>query len=398
MSIVLMLVNVALLVLTAATLVPVATLALQVACARSRHRNAPASSIDRPSVAVLIPAHNEVAGIGHTLSSVRAQLRPCDRLVVIADNCSDDTASVSAHAGADVVERNDLARIGKGYALDAGFKYLEMRNAPAIVIFIDADCTLSAGSIDALTRECAGKGRPIQGLYLMNTPPNASAGQRISAFAWRVKNMVRPLGYHALGLPCLLTGAGMAIPSHVLKKIDLATGHITEDTLISIDSALMGYPPALCPDAVITSDFAPTEAGRDIQKKRWMHGQLSAIAEFIPKLVAAAYRLRDIQPLALAADIAILPLGLLLSGLVVLTFACFFWLLATGHYTPLVLALIGLLTTAAAILTAWVKAGRDLVGTGELHEILRYTWRQLPIARDFVTGHRSKWTRSERRR
>lgn len=398
MSIVLMFANAALLALSAAALIPVATLMLQIVCARMRSRQVSAAPANekRPSVTVLIPAHNEASGIERTLASVRKQLQPSDLLLVIADNCSDETSSVAARAGARVIERNDTDRIGKGYALDAGFKYAEAHNGPSIVIFIDADCILPEGSIGVLARDCLAKDRPIQCIYLMNPPANAGAGQRLSAFAWRVKNMVRPLGYHALSMPCLLTGTGMAIPSHVLKKINLATGHITEDTLISIDCALMGYPPTLCADAVITSDFAPTEAGRATQKKRWIHGQLSAIAEFIPKLVAAAYRRHDLQLLAIAANIAILPLGLLLSGLFVLVFVCFFWLLATGYSAPLILALIGLLTTCLTLTIAWLKAGRDLVGISEFHEIVRYTLRQLPIVKDFVTGRRSKWTRSER--
>ncbi|AGK57584.1 family 2 glycosyl transferase [Hyphomicrobium denitrificans 1NES1] len=398
MSIVLMLANVVLLVLTAAMLVPVATLASQIACGRSRQRQIALPNGDRPAVAVLIPAHNEAAGIEQTLSSIREQLRSFDRLIVIADNCTDDTASVATRAGAEVVERNNLDRIGKGYALDAGFKYLDAPSAPSVVIFVDADCTLSAGAIDALAWNCTAKDRPIQGIYLMNTPADADSAQRLAAFAWRVKNMVRLLGFHALGMPCLLTGAGMAIPSHVLRKIDLASGHITEDTLITVNCAFMGYPPALCPEATISSDFAPTEAGRSTQKKRWMHGHLSAITEFVPKLIVAAYQRRDIQLLALAADIAVPPLGLLLAGLIVLAFACFVWLLATGYSGPLALALIGLLLTGATLIAAWFKAGRDLIGISELREVARYARHRLSIAKDFVMGHRSQWTRSERGR
>ena len=47
-----------------------------------------------------------------------------DRLLVIADNCEDDTAIVAATAGAEVIERHDLARRGKGYALESGLRHL----------------------------------------------------------------------------------------------------------------------------------------------------------------------------------------------------------------------------------------------------------------------------------
>jgi hypothetical protein len=51
---------------------------------------------------VLFPAHNEGLTVGAALESLCAQTRPPDRVVVVADNCSDDTADVARHHGADV--------------------------------------------------------------------------------------------------------------------------------------------------------------------------------------------------------------------------------------------------------------------------------------------------------
>src|SRR5271155_3397908 len=72
----------------------------------------------RQRIAVLVPAHNESRGLLGTLDDIRAQLHSDDRLLVVADNCTDDTAAVAKLAGAEVAERNDPAKIGKGYALD----------------------------------------------------------------------------------------------------------------------------------------------------------------------------------------------------------------------------------------------------------------------------------------
>src|SRR5262245_47091316 len=67
----------------------------------------------RGRVAVLVPAHNESRGLQSTLADVQSQLRPGDRLLVVADNCDDDTAAVAVAAGADVVERHDISKRGK---------------------------------------------------------------------------------------------------------------------------------------------------------------------------------------------------------------------------------------------------------------------------------------------
>src|ERR1700730_7389902 len=55
-------------------------------------------------IAVIVPAHNESVGILPTLADIKAQLRASDRLLVVADNCTDDTASVAALVGAEVLE------------------------------------------------------------------------------------------------------------------------------------------------------------------------------------------------------------------------------------------------------------------------------------------------------
>ena len=78
-----------------------------------------------PRMAVLVPAHNESCGLLPTLEDIKPQLRPCDRMLVIADNCTDDTAAVAAACGAEVIERRDAAKRGKGYALDFGLRHLD---------------------------------------------------------------------------------------------------------------------------------------------------------------------------------------------------------------------------------------------------------------------------------
>ena len=148
-------------------------------------------------VAVLVPARNEGVAIAPTLKDIKRQLRANDTLLVVADNCVDKSAAVARDFGADVVERHDADRIGKGYALDFGLRHLE-KNPPDIVIMVDADCRLADDAIDNLVSCCASTARPVQALYLMTSPDGT---QRIAELAWRVKNWVRPLGLKALGCP-----------------------------------------------------------------------------------------------------------------------------------------------------------------------------------------------------
>ncbi|MGO9682063.1 MAG: glycosyltransferase family 2 protein, partial [Beijerinckiaceae bacterium] len=169
----------------------------------------PPGNRPRQRVAVLLPAHNESTGILPTLADIMVQIRAGDRLLVVADNCTDDTAAVAAAAGAEVVDRNEPERKGKGYALAWGLRHLGT-DPPEIVIIIDADCRVAEGVFDRLAAACAATHRPVQALDLM-TAPNGSPVIKVAEFAWRVKNWVRPLGLRGLGLPCQLMGTGMAL-------------------------------------------------------------------------------------------------------------------------------------------------------------------------------------------
>src|SRR3954453_18831306 len=156
------------LVLAAAVLVAVPFVVLAVEALASLLPARKARNGERPSCAVLVPAHNEEAGITATVPNVRDQLSPGDRVLVVADNCTDATASAALEAGAEVCERTDPDRRGKGFALDHGLRQLE-KIPPGVVVVVDADCLLGTGALDAVVRQAAATGRPPQGVYLIGT-------------------------------------------------------------------------------------------------------------------------------------------------------------------------------------------------------------------------------------
>lgn len=235
-------------------------------------------------VAVVVPAHNESTKLLPTIAEIRTQLHVGDRLLVVADNCSDDTATVAANAGAEVIERRDPNRVGKSYALDWGFRHLAP-TPPDVVIVIDADCRLAAGTIDQLALICEETHRPVQALDLMTAPEDSSINHRVSEFAWRVKNWVRPLGLMALKLPCQLMGTGMAFPWDVVRTADLASGKLAEDLKLGLDLALSGSAPLFCPSAVVTSIFPVSVKGTESQRERWEYGHISLILTSAPRLL-----------------------------------------------------------------------------------------------------------------
>jgi cellulose synthase/poly-beta-1,6-N-acetylglucosamine synthase-like glycosyltransferase len=350
----------------------------------------------RPRIAVLVPAHNESAGLLPTIKSIAAQLHEGDRFVVVADNCSDDTASVAAAAGCEVIQRRDMEKVGKGFALDFGRLHLAV-SPPEIVIVIDADCILSEGSLDRLAKESAITGRPAQALDLMKAPDNSSIDYRVSEFAWRVKNWVRPLGLHALNLPCQLMGTGMAFPWPIFQSAELATGRIVEDMKLGLDLALAGKPPIFCPAAVVTSRFPQSAAGAETQRQRWEHGHIQLILETAPQLLLKAAKTRDLGLFALALDMAIPPLILLcaLCGGIWALAVCFA-LLGYGSM-PAIVSSISLVGLLIALTLSWLLWGRDLLRFGDIGAIGAYTLGKFRIYCRLVTrGVTTSWVRTDR--
>jgi cellulose synthase/poly-beta-1,6-N-acetylglucosamine synthase-like glycosyltransferase len=208
----------------------------------------------RPRCAVLIPAHNEEAGLARTLDAVAAQLGPGDRILVVADNCTDATAEVARRHGATVTERTNAVQRGKGYALAHGREVLSA-DPPDVVVVLDADCTLGEHALHRLASAARDLGRPVQGCNLLIAPPEAGPNRQVAAFAFLVKNLVRPLGLKRLGLGCLLTGTGMAFPWEKFRTAPLGGGHIAEDLGATVELARTGCTPEYVPDAHIRGEF-----------------------------------------------------------------------------------------------------------------------------------------------
>jgi cellulose synthase/poly-beta-1,6-N-acetylglucosamine synthase-like glycosyltransferase len=383
--------------LSALLALPVLTLAMQVALAQgTRRAAAPAPRDAAIDVAVLIPAHNEAAGIEATLRCVHAQCRPGDRILVVADNCSDDTAAVARRCGAQAIERSDDQRRGKGYALDFGVRHLAAQ-PPAVVLIVDADCLLDAGALDALAQACHRSARPTQALYEMSAPAGASLRARVSAFAWRVRNRVRPLGWWRVGAPCQLMGTGMALPWPLLRDAPLASGNIVEDVQLGVDLALRGAPPLFVPDARVTSEFPAADDAAAAQRRRWEHGNLALMLRHGPRLLGAAFARADWRLAALAADLMVPPLALLVQlqlGLVLLGVVAL--VLGAGPL-PLALAAVSMGLLALTVAAAWGKAGRDVVAWSELlFAAPAYALRKLPMYLAFLGKRESTWVRAKR--
>ena len=375
---------------------PALTLFAQVLASLRKSREIEVSKGDRLPVAVLVPAHNEELSLAKTLSSIIPQLKAADRLVVIADNCSDRTADIARQAGAQVTIRTEPSLRGKGYALEHGLEFLEQTQPPDVVVFVDADCQLENDCIDLLARRCSQSMRPVQAAYLMNPPRPPQKMASMVAFAWKVKDFVRPLGWHRLGLPCQLAGSGMAFPWQVVRSTNLGTSHLAEDLKQGLDLALIGKFPLFCPDAVVTSDVITGGKVSRAQRARWEHGSLETALHYFPRLLIRFSKTWSFSLVAMAMDLAVPPLALLALLLGCYTFSTIAFLIFGGGTKPIIVACSVCMLFSATIFLAWYRHGREFLPLRWLIFAPIYALVKIPLYVRFFFDRQQEWVKGRR--
>ena len=376
-----------------------AVLVLQVVASTrpgSDHRRAPSAAA--PRVAVLVPAHDEELTIAATLEALRAQLEPGDRLLVVADNCIDRTAAIARQHHAEVIERTDPLRRGKGYALDAGIRHLEAGAGPQpqVLLIVDADCELHPGGLRTLGAACLASGRPVQALDLMRAPAGSGRGTRLAEFAWIVRNHARPLGCLRLGWPCQLMGTGMALPWPLMHGMSLASSHLAEDMQLGVDLALRGAAPQFCPDALVTSLFPASVVAQRQQRARWERGHLGTLLARGPRLLLSGAWRRDAALLAMGLDLCVPPLALFVLSLLTVTVASGVWAVLSGAIAPMAISALALVGFGGAVLLAWSAFGRQVVSLREMFSVPFYVVAKLPMYARLLLRPRAPWVRTQR--
>jgi len=100
------------------------------------------------TVTVLIPAHNEQASLPATIASLLSQSHRPERVVVVADNCTDATAALAREAGVEVFESVDNTKKKAG-ALNQALKWLlPGQGDNDVVMVMDADTRLDDGFLE----------------------------------------------------------------------------------------------------------------------------------------------------------------------------------------------------------------------------------------------------------
>jgi 1,2-diacylglycerol 3-beta-glucosyltransferase len=346
---------------------------------------------------VIIPAHNEAANIEATVTSARALDWPADlfQVIVVADNCSDDTAGIARATGARVLERQSTDERGKGYALRFAFEHSHRAGWADAVVVIDADSEASSNLLEAFAARIARGADAAQADYAVLNP-GAAWRTRLMAIAMGAFHVARSRARERLQLSCGIRGNGWCLMHRLLQRVPYQAFSLTEDIEYGLDLGIAGYRVHYVDEGHVKGEMVSNARSAADQRRRWEQGRFELIRKRTLPLLRAAVRNRSRVCLDLALDLMLLPLSYIAMGTMAL--------LAVAVYDAIVHSAFGglWLTTACALaLVCYVLRGWQLSGVG-LRGLADLAWAPVFIVWKAMLMLRSRrvreWVRTERER
>ena len=273
------------------------------------------------SFAVIVPAHDEEAGIDAAVRALRALDFPADRvrLLVVADNCTDRTAEVARRAGVTVLERHEPLLRGKGHALNWVLDRLhDVAPETEAIAFVDADCEASPGLLRALDARLRSGASAVQASYVVANA-GASTASTLRAAAFSLFNVVRPLGKDRLGLSAGILGTGMALRRDLVERHRFDTGSVVEDADLHLRLVAAGERVVFAPEAEVRSAMPTAAPAAAAQQTRWEGGRFELLRAHLAPLLRDGVRRRDPVRVHAAFELLVPPQSILamLHGAVV---------------------------------------------------------------------------------
>lgn len=283
------------------------------------YKEAPLDTQPTSRLTVLVPAHNEADFIQRCVASLKSQNYPAEqtRLVVIADNCTDQTAELAQAAGSAVLVRDEPEARGKGQALRWAIDTIRSQagDPPHGFVIVDGDSVADPGLLTALAGYLDRGADAVQAEYLVLEDSDSPAMQ-LRAVAFLLFHRVRFAGRSVLKLPCNLVGNGMLLSRRLMERHpwDAFTG--AEDLEYSVTLRLNDVKPLFAGSARVRGPIPASNRAAQVQRERWEGGRLRVAVAVFPRLLREILFARRLSLLDLAVDLAIPPLGLLTAGTV----------------------------------------------------------------------------------
>jgi len=249
--------------------------------------------------ALLTAAHNEESVIRYHLESLKQLNYPPELfdIYVIADNCTDQTASVARQEGVNVFERFSPQR-GKGFALEWMFNELfnmKEQKYDAICLF-DADNVVSSNFLLEMNSKLKKGFRSIQG-YLDTKNPNDSWVTASYATAYWSMNRMWQLARYNKGLSNALGGTGVCLEYNLLKEFGWGATCLTEDLEFTMKLLLNGIKTSWAHEAKVYDEKPVYFSQTWKQRTRWLSGHWDVCFRYAIPLIKKGIRDRKWYPI-----------------------------------------------------------------------------------------------------
>ena len=319
---------------------------------------------------IVVPAHNEEAGIAKTVESLRAVDYPREltRVLVVADNCTDATAHNARSAGAIVLERTNADRRGKGYALDFAFEASAREYVADAVVVVDADTVVSPNLLRAFATRFEEDGaHAVQAEYGVANA-EASWRTRLMRIAFALFHTLRSNARERLALSAGLRGNGMGFSHTLLAKFPHDAYSVVEDVEYGIRIGRGGYRVHYVGESRVLGEMAASQNAAVSQRRRWEGGRFGLVRQHAGSLLRGGLAGDRIQ-LDLAFDLLVPPLTYIVALSLAGTVAAVALAMHLGRMTPALYPW----ALSCAFLAAYLIRGVVLAGVG-LRGALALLW------------------------
>ena len=285
-------------------------------------------------VTAVIPCHNEQELLPLALESLLYQTRPPDRIVVVIDNCTDDTAGVARSFGVEVVETIDNHHKKAGALNQALANILPSLGDEDAVLVMDADSFLDERFVSGAEKKLVEGGYGGVGGTFRGRSGGGFVGMLQRNEYARYSRDVRRLKGKAL----CLTGTAALFSVKALKDVvrTRPTGRVYDEEVLTEDFELTlalkhrGYEVIAPKECTLTTEVMESWGDLGRQRLRWKRGAVENLMQygltrvtlehwarqlvtFLGILVTVLYLATVIYSLTVAHEIKLYPLWLAIT-------------------------------------------------------------------------------------
>ena len=295
-------------------------------------------------LAIVIPAHNEAGSIEQCVKSILEADKPAAivKVLVVADNCTDNTSILALSAGAEVLERTDNSRRGKGFALEFAFGGLLKDPDVDAILVVDADTIVEQNFLTECEKSLRSGADGVQSRYLVKNPEGSDRA-RLMNTALLAFNVLRPRGRDRFGFSAGILGNGWGLTRRCLERVPYNAHSVVEDLEYHIRLVREGMRVRFVDSTTVYGEMPSDDDAAATQRSRWEGGRFRMVREQLPSIIKdlAQRRFRSLEPMG---ELMLLPLAYHVGGLT-LTLAIPF--LPTQVYAASALGLVAVHVAAA---------------------------------------------------